>query len=126
MMIKRLLGIILILALSGVFAGCGEVYDFDTVSGPNNFATASKDNSILSSTENEASKSEEISSSEVESFDESTIKDKESDLKSQTVYITPTGKRWHLKPGCGGKNSFPTTLEKAKEKALTPCKKCAS
>ncbi len=124
MVIKRLLGLISILVLLSAFTGCGEVYDFDTVSAVNNFATASKENSTLSSAEDEASESEEDSSSEVESADELTIK--ESDEESQTVYITPTGKRWHLKPGCGGKNSFPTTLGKAKEKSLTPCKKCAS
>ncbi len=42
-----------------------------------------------------------------------------------TVYITPTGKRYHLSPTCGGKNSTPTTLEEALDAGLTPCGKCA-
>ncbi len=45
---------------------------------------------------------------------------------SFTVYVTPTGKRYHYSSTCGGKNSSPSTLEKAKAMGLTPCKKCAS
>ncbi len=41
------------------------------------------------------------------------------------VYRTPKGKRYHLDPDCGGKNSYSTTLQKAKNAGLTPCKKCA-
>lgn len=44
---------------------------------------------------------------------------------SVTVYITPTGKRYHLDSDCGGKNSSATTLERATGMGLTPCKKCA-
>ena len=36
-------------------------------------------------------------------------------------YRTPTGKRYHLDPNCGGKNSYRTT----NLSGLTPCKKCA-
>ncbi len=140
MIVKRLLGIILALGLLSVLAGCGEVYDFDTVSGVNNFATVSKGSSVLSSAKGETFESQgssvassvkdevfeskESSSFENENLDESTSH--ESDEDSQTVYITPTGKRWHLKASCAGKNATATTLEKAKEKSLTPCKKCAS
>lgn len=41
------------------------------------------------------------------------------------VYRTPTGKRYHLDPNCGGKNSYKTTLAAAKRAGLTPCSKCA-
>lgn len=41
------------------------------------------------------------------------------------VFRTPTGKRYHFDPDCGGKNSYQTTLEAAKSAGLTPCKKCA-
>lgn len=41
------------------------------------------------------------------------------------VYRTPKGKRYHFDPDCGGKNSYRTTLSKAKGAGLTPCKKCA-
>ncbi|MGM9551437.1 MAG: stalk domain-containing protein [Clostridia bacterium] len=46
--------------------------------------------------------------------------------QSVSVYITPTGKRYHFDKECGGKNSFETTLEKAIKANLTPCAKCAS
>lgn len=45
--------------------------------------------------------------------------------KSQTVYVTPTGKRYHYSSTCGGKNSTATTLDNAKARGLTPCQKCA-
>lgn len=41
------------------------------------------------------------------------------------VYRTPKGKRYHLDPDCGGKNSYRTTMEAAKAAGLTPCSKCA-
>ena len=43
-----------------------------------------------------------------------------------TVYITPTGKRYHYSSICGGKNSKPTTKADAISRGLTPCKKCAN
>lgn len=43
----------------------------------------------------------------------------------QTVYVTPTGKRYHLKASCAGKNATASTVSKAKSRGLTPCKKCA-
>ena len=44
---------------------------------------------------------------------------------SRTVYRTPTGKRYHFDPECGGKNSKSTTLDVATSSGLTPCQKCA-
>lgn len=44
---------------------------------------------------------------------------------STKVYITPTGKRYHLDKECGGKNSYLTSLTNAKNSGLTPCQKCA-
>lgn len=43
---------------------------------------------------------------------------------SRTVYITPTGKRYHYKSTCGGKNSFAVELDQAIAQGYTPCKKC--
>ena len=45
--------------------------------------------------------------------------------KSATVYISPTGKRWHRLAPCAGKNATETTIAKAESLNLTPCKKCA-
>lgn len=41
------------------------------------------------------------------------------------IYRTPTGKRYHFDPGCGGKNSYAVTMSEALAAGLTPCKKCA-
>lgn len=41
------------------------------------------------------------------------------------VYRTPSGKKYHSDPECGGKNSKPTTVEDAENAHLTPCEKCA-
>ena len=43
----------------------------------------------------------------------------------KSVYRTPSGKRYHYDPDCGGKNSYKTTLSSAQSSGLTPCKKCA-
>jgi hypothetical protein len=43
--------------------------------------------------------------------------------KTTTVYITPTGKKYHKKK-CGNGTYTKATLEKAKKAGLTPCKKC--
>ena len=44
---------------------------------------------------------------------------------STVVYITPSGKRYHLSAACAGKNKIPTTVKKATEKGKTPCQSCA-
>lgn len=41
------------------------------------------------------------------------------------IYRTPKGKRYHLDAECGGKNSYPVTLEDALSAGLSPCSKCA-
>ena len=47
-------------------------------------------------------------------------------VKEDLVFRTPKGKRYHLDPDCGGKNSYIVTLKQAKAVGLTPCQKCAS
>ena len=41
-----------------------------------------------------------------------------------TVYITPTGKKYHYKASCAGKNAIEKTLDQVKN-THTPCKTCA-
>lgn len=48
----------------------------------------------------------------------------ESPQYSSTVYITPTGKRYHYSKSCAGKNGSSVTISKAKSSGYTPCKKC--
>ena len=47
----------------------------------------------------------------------------EQQTTGETVYITPSGKRWHRSPTCGGKNSYPVDINDVGSR--TPCKKCA-
>lgn len=44
--------------------------------------------------------------------------------QSETVYITPSGKRWHRSASCAGKNARAVTMDQVGGR--TPCKKCAS
>ena len=46
-------------------------------------------------------------------------------VTGKTVYCTPTGKRYHLDPDRGGKNSREIDLDSAISSGLTPCQKCA-
>lgn len=41
---------------------------------------------------------------------------------SMTVYITPSGKRYHYSSTCGGKNSYAVSIDEVGGR--TPCKKC--
>ena len=43
---------------------------------------------------------------------------------SRTVYITPTGKKYHYSRSCAGENAIETT-EKSAKTMHDPCKKCA-
>lgn len=45
---------------------------------------------------------------------------------SRTVYITPTGKRYHFDSNCNGGTYIPSTLQEALRRGLTPCNKCAN
>lgn len=49
----------------------------------------------------------------------------ENEYLIDSVYRTPTGKRYHYDPDCGGKNSYEITMQQATRAGLTPCKKCA-
>ena len=42
-----------------------------------------------------------------------------------TVYITPTGSKYHYSAGCAGKNAIATSLSSARSSGYAPCKKCA-
>ena len=45
--------------------------------------------------------------------------------QSRTVYVTPTGKRYHYDGNCNGGTYIESTLDQALARGLTPCKKCA-
>jgi len=83
-----------------------------------------KDSNEVANAGNSTNSSDSSNSSSDKTSNTSTNISQDED-NSQTVYKTPTGKRYHLDPDCGGKNSTATTLDKAKSIGLTPCKKCA-
>ena len=78
---------------------------------------------------NESSKPQTTSKSSAKKTQSDTQKSKtqqsnSDDNNGRTIYRTPSGKRYHYDPNCGGKNSYPTTLSQAQSAGLTPCKKC--
>ena len=48
-----------------------------------------------------------------------------SSASSRTVYVTPTGSKYHYSSSCNGGNYSATTLDDALARGLTACKKCA-
>ena len=86
--------------------------------------TSSKSSSTSTSQSNKATKTQTKKQTTGSSSSKSTSSSAPV-TNSQTVYVTPTGKRYHLISTCGGKNSTASTLNKAKARGLTPCKKCA-
>lgn len=45
---------------------------------------------------------------------------------NRTIYITSTGKRYHYDNSCNGGTYYPSTLEEALRRHLTPCDKCVN
>lgn len=52
------------------------------------------------------------------------IKQSNQQTDSRTVYVTPTGSKYHYNSNCNDGNYSATTLDKALSMGLTPCKKC--
>lgn len=48
-----------------------------------------------------------------------------SSTRGSTVYVTPSGKRYHYSASCAGKNARATTLSSAQASGKTACAKCA-
>lgn len=69
-------------------------------------------------TEQETSTAPETTETETQTK-ESTTKD-----TSKTVYITPSGSKYHYSQSCAGDNAIKTTLNQVKD-TYEPCKKCA-
>lgn len=48
----------------------------------------------------------------------------EPEPQGQSVYVTPSGKRYHYSKSCAGKNATLSTIDAAMSRGLTGCKKC--
>lgn len=46
-------------------------------------------------------------------------------VRGSTVYVTPSGKKYHYSTSCAGKNARTTTLSAAQASGKGPCSKCA-
>lgn len=46
-------------------------------------------------------------------------------VRGSTVYVTPSGKKYHYSASCAGKNARATTLSAAQASGKGPCSKCA-
>lgn len=49
----------------------------------------------------------------------------ESSNSGKTVYVTPSGSRYHFDATCGGKNSYGISLKGARDAGYSACQKCA-
>lgn len=49
---------------------------------------------------------------------------KATSTKGHTIYVTPTGKKYHYSSSCNGGTYIASTLDQALARGLTPCKKC--
>lgn len=59
-----------------------------------------------------------------ETTKETTTEEKTTKDNSRTVYVTPSGEKYHFSKSCAGKNASERTLNEAKD-IYDPCKKCA-
>ncbi len=68
-----------------------------------------------------------VPNKETDSYDDSDDyyeNEEEEQDNSRTVYVTPSGKKYHYSKSCAGKNASETTESSAKV-SRDPCKKCA-
>lgn len=84
-----------------------------------------KKQSQSTSTQKNTSSSTSQTTSSKPSTSSSSSQSNSNNSQGKAVYRTPSGKRYHFDPDCGGKNSYSTTLSAAKSAGLTPCAKCA-
>lgn len=87
-------------------------------------STSTKTTSNTSSKSSTSSKTTSNTSSKSSTASKTTSTSPSSKSQSATVYITPTGKRYHYSSSCNGGKYYKSTLSEAKSKGLTPCKKC--
>lgn len=84
-----------------------------------------KANSNPSKNSNKKSASSSSSKTNSSTKNSSSSSSNSNNTHGKIIYRTPSGKRYHFDPDCGGKNSYQVTLDAAKSAGLTPCQKCA-
>lgn len=139
---------IILLAMVAVIAVCacfGADDVSETNTGESIITMENSENNNINSSTNSKEETTSKSSSVVQSSNSSVINSSKNDSATTSskisesqqitsssnkneriVYRTPSGKRYHLDPDCGGKNSYSISISKAESAGLTPCQKCAS
>lgn len=59
-----------------------------------------------------------------ETTPEEVVKEEEPQVSSQTVYITPTGEKYHAIPDCGRGTYNPISMDEAIQRGYSACEKC--
>ena len=138
---KKILCLVICLAMLLSFGGCDmETFTSDSSDGTTVVSTTKEDETTERATtekqsvattkttiqtkETTTKKTTEVTTTK-KTTEVTTAKLTEEQKNSITVYVTPSGKRYHLDPDCGGKNSSATDLDRAINMGKTPCKKCA-
>ena len=148
----KLFAVIIMLCCSFMLSGCLNLDDLYTTESTTNdeanvtYVTSTeetppKNDAHIETKEEVTTKKEEITTTKEEitttkeeittkkeetttTKEEITTKKEETTTKAErTVYITPTGKKYHYSKSCAGKNAVEINLSDAK-KSYEPCKKC--
>ncbi len=129
----RKLGFLLTLLLVFVLAGCsgqnGNSVSSTTLSSGTTTITYTKATSAIttqaltSSTKLSSQKNTTVKVAEQKNTTTKTT-EKKATKTSKTVYVTPTGKKYHYNGNCNGGTYTLDTLDNALKRNLTPCKKC--
>lgn len=83
-----------------------------------------EDCKLKENTSDYVSQSEEQTKQQEKEKQKSSTNSNDNKNNNRTVYITPTGKRYHYSSECAGKNAEATTKDKAEHQGFTPCQKC--
>lgn len=84
-----------------------------------------KKETASSQPEESTANTENFSDAETTEKNENASSKNESPAKGDTVYVAPTGKRYHYSKSCAGKNGRAVSVAEAVSEGKTPCKKCA-
>lgn len=72
----------------------------------------------------ELAEAERLAAEQAAAQQAASVQEGSQQTNSRTVYITPTGKKYHYDSSCNGGNYYPSTLDEALSMGLTPCNKC--
>lgn len=111
--------IALLAIISLMTPGNGENTNNDTVAVGVTTQTTTEPKSTTTATTTTEATTTTTETTTKETTTEQTTKD-----NSRTVYITPTGEKYHYSKACAGKNAIESTYNKVKD-IYEPCKKCA-